>query len=340
MTKLSEKAARINFEGLDDEDGVGQAEAESTAQSAAAQLAPLRPRKTGVAGITDRINLHHQVQELQTQVATLEKAQVVLKLDPRRVRQSRWKNRHELSYTTTDFAQLKDEIEAAGGNVQPIKVRRLGKAADGGDEYEIVFGRRRLRACAELGFEVAAIVEDMDDVTLFKEMERENRNRADLSPWEQGVMYKDALDAKLFASQRQMAAALNVSVGTLNVAIALASLPDEVVNAFPSPLDLQYRWAAEINAALEKDTARVLTTAQELASRTPRLNAKEVLAALVAAEADPAREPKAKELMAAGRVVGSYAKDAKGGIKVKVKAGVLSAASEKKLVEFIEKLIG
>jgi len=338
--KLSDKAAKVNFDDLDAEQPPVGSPGAGGATPISAQPAVVRPRATGVAGITDRINLHHQVQELQAQVATLEKAQIVVKLDPRRVRQSKWKNRHELSYATTDYADLKAEIEAAGGNVQPIKVRRVGKTTDGQDEYEVVYGRRRLRSCLELGFEVAAIVEDMDDVALFKEMERENRNRADLSPWEQGVMYKEALDAKLFASQRQLAAALNVSLGALNMALALASLSEEIINAFPSPLDLQYRWAADINAALEKDTARVMTVARDLVARNPKPSAKEVLRALTSAAGAAIVEPVSKDLMAGGRVVGSFMKDAKGAVNLKLKAGALSAASEKKLVEFVERLAG
>lgn len=338
---LRDKAAKVDFGNLDD-DATGTTPSSglaSPATGASSSDPTAKPRTTGVAGITERINLHHQVQELQAQVATFEKAQLVVKLDPRSVKQSRWKNRHELSYLTPEYAELKAEIEAAGGNVQPIKVRMPGKAGEGQDEYEIVYGRRRLRACLELGFEVSSIVEQMDDVALFKEMDRENRSREDLSPWEQGVMYKDALDGKLFASQRQMAAALNIPLGTLNGAILLASLPPEIIAAFPSPLELQYRWAAEINAALEKDTARVMTTARGLATREPKPSAKEVLAALVLPPVSGKSEPVSKQLKAGERVVGSFTKDARGGVSLKLKGGSLSAGNEKKLLEFVEKLL-
>lgn len=339
---LRDKAAKVNFDGLDDvpsQTAALPAAATASAVTADSQPAGLRPKTTGVAGISERISLHHQVQELQAQVTVFETAQFVTKLEPRRIRQSKWKNRHELSYATQEYAQLKAEIEAAGGNVQPIKVRRVGKGADGQDDYEVVYGRRRLRACLELKFEVSAIVEDMDDVGLFKEMERENRYRADLSPWEQGVMYKDALDAKLFASQRQMAAALNVSLGALNVALALASLPEEVINAFPTPLELQYRWAADLNKALEKDTARVMMLARDLASSEPKVASKKVLDALVSVGGAPKPGLVNKDLMAGDQVVGSLSKDSKGTLKLKIKGGVLTATSEKKLAEFIERLL-
>lgn len=331
---LRDKAAKVNFDDLDEDASPASAKPDPSPVDTPAP----RPRATGVAGITDRINLHHQVQELQGKVAQLESAKLVVMLDPRTVQQSKWRNRHELSFSTQAYADLKSEIESAGGNVQPIKVRRMPAAGDAQELYEVVYGRRRLRACLELGFEVAAIIEEMDEIALFKEMERENRNRADLSPWEQGVMYKDALDAKLFASQRQMSAALNVSLSNLNTALALASLPEEVINSFASPLLLQYRWAADINAALEKDTARVLTTAQELAKRSPKLPAKEVLEQLTKAD-EPKISPSVRELKSGAKVLGSFNRDTKGGLQIKLKGGALSAANEKKLLEFLEKLI-
>ncbi len=342
--KLSEKAAKVNFDDLDEApapaaEGAAPAVAGTASVTAPAQTGAPRPRSTGVAGITDRINLYHQVEELQAQLAVFDGAQLVVKLDPSRVKESKWKNRHELSYATKEYLDLRDEIEAAGGNVQPIKVRRKGKGADGADEYEIVYGRRRNRACLDLSFPVAAIVEDLDDVELFKAMERENRNRADLSPWEQGVMYKDALDSKLFSSQKQMAAALNISSGALSMALALASLPDEIINAFPSPLELQYRWAPELTQALEADTARVLTRAQEFMEQSPRPPAKVVLEGLVGAASSPKMPPVSREFRSGDRVLGSFAKDGRGRVNVKLSGGALTAAKEKKLIDFIERLL-
>jgi ParB family chromosome partitioning protein len=337
---LRDKAAKISFDDLDEDKTKGNAPIVPDASASAGDQPPVpRPRSTGVAGITDRINLQHQVSELQAKVTAYEGAGVVLMLDPKRVMESKWKNRHEMAYSTPEYAELKEEIASAGGNEVPIKVRRKGKGADGEDEFEIVWGRRRNRACLELGLQVAAIVEELDDLEAFKQMERENRSRADLSPWEQGVMYKDALDTRLFASQKQMAAALNISSGALSMALALASLPDEIINAFPSPLDLQFRWAADLAAALESDTARVMTLARELAVKSPKPNAKEVVRALVGETGSSAGEAVSKELWVEDRLVGSFSKDAKGAVSVKLKPGALTGTGEKKLMDFLERLL-
>lgn len=291
-------------------------------------------RRSGVAAIQQSIGVHLRVQQLEAENAELREANVVVKLEPSRVRDSKWKNRHELSFATKEFLDLKAEIESAGENVQAIKVRRVEGVPD---EYEIVYGRRRLRACRELGLRVNAIVEQLDDVQLFIEADRENRKRADLTPWEQGVMYKHALDAGLFSSQRQMAAKLGVDSGNLSVAIRLASLPEEVVAAFPSPLDLQFRWGGALTAALEGDAVRVGQLAREIAAREVRPTAKEVFA-LLTSPAKPEREAVSKELRSAGKKVGAWSRDARGGFSFKIKAGALNVSEEKKLTDFLDKL--
>jgi ParB family transcriptional regulator, chromosome partitioning protein len=337
---LRDKAAKISFDDLDDERAKSSPSLNPEAPLPAVIEPPApRHRSTGVAAITDRINQQHQFTELQAKVAAYEAGGVVVMLDPSRVKESKWKNRHELAYLTREYGELKEEIASAGGNEVPIKVRRKGKGDDGEDEFEIVWGRRRTRACLELGFQVAAIVEELDDLEAFKQMERENRSRADLSPWEQGVMYKDALDSKLFASQKQMSAALNISGGGLSMALALASLPEEIIKAFPSPLELQFRWAADLTHALEEDTARVMTLAQEFVSKSPRPSAKEVLSALVGVAGSREAPPISKELRVGDRVCGSFVRDAKGAVNLKLKAGALTLAGEKKLMEFLERLM-
>ena len=130
-------------------------------------------------------------------------------------------------------------------------MRAIAKPGEG-PKYEIVFGHRRHEACRQLGFRCSPVVDNLDDRALFEEMERENRERADLSPWEQGVTYVRALDRGLYPSNRQMAAALGVDISNLGKALALARLPEAVVAAFPTPQSIQLAWATELGKALRK----------------------------------------------------------------------------------------
>ena len=214
---------------------------------------------------------------LQHEVNTLKAGTPVIKIDPKKIVPSKWANRHDDSYESSEFVQFKAEIESAGGNVQPIKVRPLPQGHE--YEYEVVFGRHR--ACFELGLEVSAVVESIDDKSLFIEMDRENRQRADLRPYETGVMYAKALKEGLFPSAKKLAEAASIDPTYLGRALALAGLNTDVINAFSSPLDLQFRWASELTEALKKDPDRVLAEAKAIQGESPRPASKHVLRRLV-----------------------------------------------------------
>ena len=252
-----------------------------------------------------------EAESLREELARYEGALPVRHLDPRSIRPSAWANRHAASFEGPDFAALKDEIAAANGNVQPIKVRPIqGGAAVAGEGvgpsnppggmvpvYEIVFGHRRHRACLELGIPVLAMVAPVNEQELFVAMERENRARKDLSAWEQGMMYARALDAGLYASNRQLAAAIGRDLGDVGKALSLARLPKAVVDAFSSPLDLQFRWAKLLNDAQQKDPDGLMARAKALASRTESLTAKQVLERLLDMDDRPVTEPQAEHVI-------------------------------------------
>jgi len=237
-----------------------------------------------------------EAESLRERLAGFEGALPVRRLDPATVRVSMWANRHEHSYQDAGFLALKAEIAAAGGNVQPIKVRPLRAAPlrpgvgvgpsnppDAGavPGYEIVFGHRRHRACLELGLPVQAMVEDLPEQQLFVEMERENRSRKDLSAWEQGMTYARALDEGLYPSNRQLAQAVGRDLGDIGKALSLARLPLAVVQAFRSPLDLQYRWAKPLADAQQRDPEGLVARAKALKSKVDKLSPKQIFDALV-----------------------------------------------------------
>lgn len=329
--KLKDKAASIGFDDLD----APPAPAPATE---VASGTPQAKARSGVAAISQSISMRHQVQDLEAKLAQFEDAKVIVMLDPREVRPSRWKNRHDASFTTKAFADLKTEIESAGRNVQAIKVRQI--KGEGAFKYEIVYGRRRHRACLELGLPVAAVVESMSDVELFKEMDRENRQRADLSPWEQGMMYRDALDQGLFSSLRQLASGLGLDPGNVSKALKLAALPEYVVDAFGSPLELQYRWAADLNTAIEKDADRVRNEAGRISKETPRPASRQVLSRLLGFESKSVSVSNARDFKQAGKVVGTWTSDGQGGATLKIRPGTLSEAKEKRILDALEKIFG
>ena len=207
--------------------------------------------------------LQERIAELEEEVRRVSEQRGAVALDPRSIAPSRWANRHEASYAGKAFEELKAEIRDAGANVQPIMVRPMPSPKDGAPQYEIVFGHRRHRACLEVGVPVHAVVKEVSDHELFGFMERENRTRQNLSAYEQGTMYRRALDEGLFPSLRQLAAHIGRDHGDISKALGIAALPAEVAAAFASPNDIQFRWASVLTDALERDRAAVLRVAAD-----------------------------------------------------------------------------
>ncbi len=242
-----------------------------------------------------------------------------MRLDPNCIVASNWANRHPDAFRNSEFERLKQDIAQSGGNVQAILVRPLVSGRSG--KYEIVFGHRRHRACAELGLSVLATIEDkrVDDAELFALMDRENRQRADLSPYEQGLMYRRALDAGLFASNRRLADALGVSHTWVANALRVADLPAAVLDCFRTPLEVQHRHAKKLCDALAIDGNEVLQRAASLC-REPRLAKPDaVVAALVESnrkDATGCAEP--QELNHDGRLVGHWHRDRAGRVSILV----------------------
>lgn len=320
------KLRGVNFDDLDSEVPAGpQAD---------------RPR-TGPGAFSASLAMGREVVDentrLKEELARLEGAELIQVLDPEEVGPSKFANRLDDSFLTSEYVQLKMELEAAGGNVQPIKVRRLAKPR-GKIKYEIVFGHRRHHGCLELKLPLRAFVVDEDEVSIEQmviEMERENRNREDLTPWEQGVFYAKLLDEKVFHTVRQLGERLGVHFTTAGKAVQLARLPSEVVAAFRSPLEIQFRWGALLQSAVDRDRDRVLKAAAEIRKADPRPAAKAVLDQLLGVSDAEVKEEKTEFKKAGGKVAAVWTKTGRGGAVLTIKPGAISAATERKLLDLL-----
>ena len=278
-----------------------------------------------------------EAEELREKLKAFDGATPVLALDAAQVRPSRWANRHEASFADAAYAELKAEIAQAGGNVQPASVRPL--PAGGTHTHELVFGHRRHRACLELGLPLLAMVVDADDRALFEAMERENRARKNLSAWEQGTMYRRALDEGLYPSQRQLSQALGVDVSLVSKSLSLARLPEAVVRAFASPLEIQFRWAQPLADALQRDPDGVLARAAALHATTPRPPAARVLAQLLGqAPARVLNRSTPQRLSLAGGKA-QWVTDAAGRVQISIAAGALDEKAQADLLAVLERAL-
>ncbi|MFZ2989725.1 ParB/RepB/Spo0J family partition protein [Ideonella sp.] len=280
-----------------------------------------------------------EADDLRERLREFDGAAPVRALDPTLVLPSKWANRHEASFASDDFAALRDEIDSAGGNVQPIRVRPL--ASDSGPlRYELVYGHRRHRACLDLGIPVKALVEDASDQELFEAMERENRGRKNLSAWEQGCMYRKALDEGLYPSLRKLAEAVKVDVSLVSKSVALARLPDAVIQAFPTPLEIQFRWAQPLSEALQRDPEGVVARARALREAREPVSAAQAFDRLIQVpSANPIPEPVVRVFQRKGKEAGRWSSDAKGRLLIRLEPGLVNDGQRKELMQLIERFL-
>ena len=118
--------------------------------------------------------------------------------------------------------------------------------------------------------------------------------RANLSAWEQGVSYHKALNEGLFPSARRLAEQIGLDHSNVAKALRVAELPQEIVGAFRSPVDIQFRWAVALDKAYQQDPDAVLSAARLLAGRSPKPAAAEVFRSLTESVSAKGK-PKAKE---------------------------------------------
>lgn len=221
---------------------------------------------------------------LRSELEQFKGAHPVRHLDPKSIVHSDFANRHEESYRDDDFLALKEDIETTGGNVQPIKVRPHPHQPK---LFELVYGHRRHQACLQLGIPVQAMIAAVSDEQLFVEMDLENRSRKDLRPYELGLHFERALEKGIKPTMRELAKLTGHSVTTISQALAIVRLPKEVLDAFKSPLDVQYRWASELTKVCGERLPEVLEASRVIQSMDPRPSASEIFDRLVRPRAQP-----------------------------------------------------
>lgn len=340
-TSIGEKTAEIDMSEFE--------QRSSKTHSAQSDGKPPKERqRTGVAMVMGAIagnsELERRLSDIQNhldaaneRLAVYDGAELVQKLNPASIRRSRWANRDELNFRGPTWDAFKNEISSAGGNVEPIKVRRVFEdktSSTSASDYEIVFGHRRHQACLELGLTVAAVVvESMGDQELFAEMDRENRERQNLSAWEQGRMYNHALREGLFPSIRRLSEDLGVNLSNASRSCKLAQLPEDVVLAFSSPMVIQVRWAKPLSDALQSDPDGMLERARALHAKRDKLTPNEIMEHLLAQDQSNPKPPIA--ILAKGKQAASLKIGPKGNAVVEFEAWALESAKHEALVQLI-----
>jgi len=124
-------------------------------------------------------------------------------------------------FDAEELAKLTESI-LEHGLLQPLLVRQVG------DEYQLIAGERRLRACKDAGLsEVPVHVREFNDQQVFEAALVENIQRSDLNPIEKAQGFREYLE-RFEMSQEQLATKIGVDRTSISNLLGLLNLAPEV----------------------------------------------------------------------------------------------------------------
>jgi ParB family chromosome partitioning protein len=114
------------------------------------------------------------------------------------------------------------------GVLQPIVVRPLAGAVDGGPQYELIMGERRLRATKHLGLtSIPAVIKNTADEDMLRDALLENIHRANLNPLEEASAYQQLL-ADFGITQEELGGRIGRSRPQITNTLRLLRLPEQI----------------------------------------------------------------------------------------------------------------
>lgn len=193
-------------------------------------------------------------------------------IDPADCRMWERHNRDYELLNEENCRDLIDGIRAQGRQEFPAIVRPID---DPVYKYEVICGARRhfavswLRANNYPQFKYLIEAREMSDEEAFRLADIENREREDISDYERAIDYADAIARYYGGKQKAMAERLEVSQSWLSRYLALAAMPQPVVDAFPTIRDLRERHARDLKPLLArpKTAEPVLAEAGRIAAQ-------------------------------------------------------------------------
>lgn len=145
-----------------------------------------------------------------------------------------------------DINDLAESIKKHGQQ-SPALVRKHGQ------QYELIFGNRRWRACAQIQTDLLCrIVPGLDDKTAAALQTLENMEREDLSDYARAISFKKMLDNKVFETEMQLSEKLRIPRATLNDILSYTRLPIEVSSQLANIHKISRRVIVKL-AVLSKD---------------------------------------------------------------------------------------
>lgn len=168
--------------------------------------------------------MRRSLDELAEASQRMLEGETIVNLDPGSVDQSSIVDRIEAD--DDEYQELRDAIRIRGQD-SPILVRPHPKSAG---RFVVVFGRRRLRAAAELGIPVKSVVKTLDDTTAIVAQGQENAARSNLSFIEKARFAKRLADSGYNKATIKSALATDDTLLSRMLSVA-EQIPESVLEA-------------------------------------------------------------------------------------------------------------
>lgn len=189
--------------------------------------------------------------------------------------------------------RLRDHITLESCRVEIDSFRRHGQLVpalgrvlqdDPSADAELIYGARRLFIARHLEIPLLVELRELSDREAIVAMDIENRHRVDISPYERGLSFSRWVRSGYFASQDELANALQVSASQVSRLLKLARLPSAIVAAFRNPAEICEGWGLEISEVLDDPLRRAATLrkARAIAADARRPSPMDVYRQLVA----------------------------------------------------------
>lgn len=178
-------------------------------------------------------------------------------------------------------------------------VPALGRpvAHDPDFDVEIICGARRLFVARHLNQPLKVDLREMTDIEAIVAIDIENRQRADVSPYERGLSFVQWIRSGYFRSQEEIARTLRMSPTHVSRLMQLTRLPSVILSAFDSPTSICEAWGLDLLRALENPQLRqpVINAARALSQAVPRPAPKDVFRQLIAASRGRSRRKRLRD---------------------------------------------
>lgn len=180
-------------------------------------------------------------------------------------------------------SELLDSIRAGG---QQVPVVARPSVCNG--RFEVIVGTRRIAAIREINksggeLKIVAEVRQLEDDEAWLLAETENVGRKAVSPLAQARSWAHACRSFYSGSQADMARALGVDKSVVSRSLALAQLPDVVIDLVKNRDSINLHFAAQLTPLLNdvETSGALLALAQSLVDQGIKLSPAEAVRRLV-----------------------------------------------------------